>query len=178
MENIIFQLALIILPSGAVLLTAIYFMRRSAERDLRTAQIDLNNDLRKERQKFFLPNRVEAYQRAVLLMERIHPNSLVMRHHNPGLPAMAMQAKLLDSIREEYEHNIAQQLFISPNAWEMVRKSKEETVKIINLAGKQMGPTSTAMELSGKIFEIVAEVGQLPTEIAVDLLKKELQELF
>ena len=91
---------------------------------------------------------------------------------------MAMQVKLLETIREEYEHNIAQQLFISPHAWEMVRKAKDETVKIIHLAGQQMQPTSTAMELSSKIFEIVGEVGQMPTEIAVELLKKELQELF
>ena len=174
METIIFQIALIILPAGAVLLMANFFMRKSAENEIRAAKIDL----KRERQKFFLPSRVEAYQRAVLLMERIHPNSLVMRHQNPGLPAMAMQVKLLETIREEYEHNIAQQLFISPHAWEMVRKAKDETVKIIHLAGQQMQPTSTAMELSSKIFEIVGEVGQMPTEIAVELLKKELQELF
>ncbi len=174
METILYQLALIILPSGAVLLTAVYFLRKAAEREIRAAQIEL----KRERQKYFLPSRAEAYQRAVLLMERIHPNSLVMRHHNPGLPAMAMQAKLLDSIREEYEHNIAQQLFISPGAWEMVSKSKEETVKIINLAGKQMEPASMAMDLSAKIFEIVSEVGTLPTEITVGQLKKEFQKLF
>ena len=134
--------------------------------------------MKKERQKYFLPSRAEAYQRAVLLMERIHPNSLVMRHHNPALPAMAMQSKLLDAIREEYEHNIAQQLFISPTSWEMVSKSKEETIKIINLAGQQMDQTALATDLAAKIFEIVAEVGTLPTEITVQQLKKEFQELF
>ena len=174
MENILFQLALIILPAGAVLMTTIYFLRRESGKEVRSAQIEL----KRERQKFFLPSRVEAYQRAVLLMERIHPNSLVMRHHNPGLPAMAMQAKLLESIREEYEHNIAQQLFVNPESWAMVKKAKDETVKIINLAGQQMEPTSTAMDLSAKIFEIVGEVGTMPTEIAVENLKAELQKLF
>lgn len=174
MENILFQLALIIIPAGAVLITTIYFLRRESGKELRSAQIEL----KQERQKFFLPSRVEAYQRAVLLMERIHPNSLVMRHHNPGLPATAMQAKLLESIREEYEHNIAQQLFIDPESWEMVKKAKDETVKIINLAGQQMEPTSTAMDLSGKIFEIVGEVGTMPTEIAVQRLITDLQKLF
>lgn len=174
METIIFQIALIIVPAGAVLLTAIFFLRKFSEREMRAAQIEL----KMERQKFFLPHRVDAYQRAILLMERIHPNSLIMRHHNPGLPAMAMQTQLLESVRQEYEHNMAQQLFISPEAWDLVKKSKEETLKIINLAGKQMEPTSMAMDLSAKVFEIVGEVGQLPTEIAVDVLKKELQQLF
>jgi hypothetical protein len=168
------QIALIILPAGGILLTAIYFLRRETSKEMLNMQIDL----RKQRQEFFLPNRVEAYQRAVLLMERIHPNSLVMRLHNPGMPAKALQADFLKAIREEYDHNVAQQLFISPQAWQMVKNSKEETIKIINIAGNQMQATSTGMELSAKIFELVAEIGQLPSEITVELLKKELQDLF
>lgn len=173
-NQIIYQIALIIIPAGAVLLTAIYFIRRESEKDLRM----MNIDLKKERQTHFLPLRVEAHQRAVLLMERIHPNSLVMRHHNPALPAMALQVKLIESIREEFDHNVAQQIFIRPETWDMVKKSKEETVKIINLAGQQMDATSLGMDLSNKIFEIVAEVGTLPTEIAVEALKKDLQAMF
>jgi hypothetical protein len=170
----LFQIALIVLPAGAVFMTVLLFLRKQSEKEIRHLQIEL----RKERQAFFLPSRVEAYQRAVLLMERISPNSLVMRLHNPGLPANMLQAELLKAIREEYDHNVAQQLFISPNAWELVRNSKEETVKIVNLAGRQMGPTSMGLDLSAKIFEISAEVGKLPTEITTDYLKRELQELF
>ena len=172
--EIVLQLALIIVPAGAVMLTAIYFMRNATQNEVRSMQIQL----KKERQEYFLPNRVDAYQRAILLMERIHPNSLVMRLNNPGLPASAFQVKLLESIREEYEHNIAQQMFISPDAWNMVKKSKEETIKIINLAGRQMEATSMAIDLAGKIFEITAEIGMLPTEITVEQLKKEVQSLF
>lgn len=172
--NYLFQIALILIPAGAVLLTAVFFMRKTYEKDV----LALNADLKRERQKFFLPNRVDAYQRAILLMERIHPNSLVMRLNNPGLPSAAFQVKLLESIREEYEHNIAQQMYISPATWDLVKKAKEETIKIINLAGRQTDASSMALDLSGKIFEISAEVGTLPTEIAVDVLKKEIQQLF
>jgi hypothetical protein len=172
--EILAQIALIVLPAGAVLFTVVLFLRKQSENDLRNMQIEL----KKERQSFFLPNRVEAYQRAVLLMERISPNSLVMRLHNPGLPAKMMQSELLKAIREEYDHNVAQQIFISPKAWEMIRNSKEETIKIINIAGGQMADISMALDLSAKIFEITAEVGQLPTEITIEFLKRELQELF
>ncbi len=172
--EILAQIALIVLPAGAVLFTVVLFLRKQSEKDLRNMQIEL----KKERQSFFLPNRVEAYQRAVLLMERISPNSLVMRLHNPGFPAKMMQAELLKAIREEYDHNVAQQIFISPKAWEMVRNSKEETIKIINIAGGQMSDVSMALDLSAKIFEITAEVGKLPTEITIEFLKRELQELF
>ncbi|MCF8416924.1 MAG: hypothetical protein K9G40_11820 [Crocinitomicaceae bacterium] len=172
--DVVLQIALIIFPAGAVLLTTIFFLRKETNKEVRIAQIEL----KKQRQEYFLPNRVEAYQRALLLMERIHPGSLVMRLHNAGLPAKALQAEFLKAIREEYDHNVAQQLFISPLAWQMVKDSKEETIKIINIAGNQMQATSTGIDLSSKIFEIVAEIGQLPTEITVEYLKKELQELF
>ncbi len=172
--EVVLQIALIIFPAGAVLLTTIFFLRKESSQELRSMQIEM----KKQRQEFFLPNRVESYQRAVLLMERIHPNSLVMRLHNPGLPARALQAEFLQAIRDEYDHNVAQQLFVSIQGWQMVKNSKEETVKIINLAGNQLSAAATGMDLSAKIFEIVAEIGELPTEITVDYLKRELQELF
>lgn len=174
MTNLFLHIALVVLPAGGVLLTAYFFLRKQSEKEIRSLQIEL----KRSRQEFFLPSRVEAYQRAVLLMERIHPGSLVMRLHNPGHPAKRMQSDLLQSIREEYDHNVSQQLFISPQAWEMVRNSKEETIKIINIAGNQMDAASTATDLAAKIFEIVAEVGKLPSEITVEYLKKEFQELF
>lgn len=163
-----------IISTGGVLLMAYFFLRKTGEKEIRQLQVEL----KKDRQKHFLPMRVEAYQRAVLLMERIHPSSIVMRLHNPALPAKMLQAELLKSIREEYDHNVSQQLFISPQAWEMVRNSKEEIIKIMNVAGNQMDVSSTGTDLAAKVFEIVAEVGPLPTEITVDYLKKELQELF
>ena len=78
----------------------------------------------------------------------------------------------------EYDHNVAQQLFIAPQTWEMVKNSKEETIKIINIAGNQMQATSMGTDLAGKIFELVAEIGELPTEITVKVLKEDLQRLF
>jgi hypothetical protein len=170
--EIILQLALILLPSGAVLLTTIMFLRKETSKEIRLMQIEL----KKQRQEFFLPSRVEAYQRAVLFMERIHPNSLVMRLHNPGLPARVLQTDLIKSIREEFDHNVAQQLYISPQGWQMVKNAKEETLKIIHLAGNQMAENAMGMELSAKIFELSAEIGVLPSEITVDYLKKEFQE--
>jgi hypothetical protein len=172
--DILLHLILIIVPSVAIIYTVYLFLKKQSEKDL----IHLKLELKKERQNFFLPSRLEAYQRAVLLLERVHPNSLVMRLHNPSLPAKMFQSELLKSIREEYDHNVAQQIFISPRGWELVKNSKEETIKIINLAGSQISDTATGTELAGKIFELVAEIGKLPNEIAVEYLKKELQELF
>lgn len=172
--DIIFQLCLILMPSGAVLMTAIFFMRKFNEREIHSIKLEL----KKERQKLFLPNRIEAYQRAVLLMERINPNSLLMRHNNPKIKASEMQLILLESIRNEYEHNMAQQIFISKESWDIIKKAKDETIRIINLAGEKTKKDAKSIELSSNIFEIIKELKALPTEVAVNILKKEIQTLF
>jgi hypothetical protein len=172
--NLFLFLAILTVTAGAIVTVVYFFLQKQSEREMRNIHIEL----KKQRQEFFLPNRVEAYQRSILLMERLHPNSLVMRLHNPGLPAKALQAEFLKAIRDEYNHNVAQQLFISPKAWKMLKDSKEEVIKLINLAGNQMTATSTGMDLSAKIFEILSQLEQLPSEVTVEFLKKEFQELF
>ncbi len=131
-----------------------------------------------ENAKFFLPHRVEAYQRIILFMERISPNSLVMRKFENGMKAKELQGELLSTIRSEFEHNIAQQIFISPQGWKMVKESKEEIIKIINLASSQIDENGNALDLSQKIFEIATQIEKLPTEITNEYLINELQRLF
>ena len=46
------------------------------------------------------------------------------------------------------------------------------------MAGSQMNEKSTSTDLSEKIFEIIAQLEEFPTSIAVKIVKKEFQELF
>ncbi len=170
----IFFLAILGSTSISIIIIVYLFLKRQSQKEL----VNLEVELKKQRQEFFLPNRVDAYERAILLMERLHPNSLVMRLNSPSLPAKIMHAEFLKTIREEFDHNITQQLFISPIAWKLIRDSKEELVKLINLAASQVQENATAIELSAKIFELVAQLEKLPSEVATEFLKKEFQELF
>ena len=126
--NTLLIILLGLIPVTAVLVITFLFLKKEGQKETNYLKLEL----KKQRQEFFLPSRLEAYQRAILLLERIHPNSLVMRLHNPGMPAKMLQGEFLKAIREEYDHNVAQQLFISPLGWKMVRDAKEETIKIIN----------------------------------------------
>ena len=172
--KLFFFLGVLIVTSASIVYIVYLFLKKQGEKEM----IFLQGELKKQRQEYFLPTRLEAYQRSILLMERIHPNSLVMRLHNPGLSAKALQIEFIKSIREEYDHNVAQQLFISPEAWQMIKNSKEDVIKLINAAGEQMIATSTGLDLSSKIFEMLAQLKQLPSEVTVGFLKKEFQGLF
>lgn len=164
----------ILLIVAAAIVGVVYMvLNKQSEKEL----LYLQGELKKQRQEYFLPTRLEAYQRAILLMERIHPNSLVMRLHNPGLPAKALQIEFIKSIREEYDHNVAQQLFISLEGWQMIKNSKEDIIKLINAAGEQMNSASTGLDLSAKIFEMLAQLKELSSEITVEFLKKEFQQM-
>src|SRR5690554_2096991 len=163
-----------LIPALAVVYIVDVFLKKQNEREI----TNLNVDLKKERQKFFLEPRMEAYQRIVLLLERINPQSLIMRFHDSKKSAIMLQTELLSNIRSEFDHNVAQQIFISTSAWEMVKKSKEETIKIINVAAQSLDEKANSTELSNKVFEIIGELDELPTEITIKLLKEELQRLF
>tara|TARA_B100000575_G_scaffold72412_1_gene56296 strand:+ start:1451 stop:1972 length:522 start_codon:yes stop_codon:yes gene_type:complete len=159
---------------GALVLIVFRFLKKQTDKEV----IKLRSELHKQRQEFFLPSRLDAYQRSVLLLERIHPNSLIMRAHNPKLNATLFQAELVKTVRSEFEHNLAQQIFITAGTWEIIRNSKDEVIKLIHMAGSQMNEKSTSTDLSEKIFEIIAQLEEFPTSIAVKIVKKEFQELF
>ena len=166
--------ALLILPSIAFMFVVILILKKQTS----IAEMSNSISLRKERQQHFLPLRVDSYQRMILFMERISPNSLIMRTFNNEKPAKIFQTELLETIRQEYEHNVAQQLFISPKSWKLIRESKEEIVKIINLAASQVDENATSLDLSSKIFEITSQLKNIPTEITNEILINELQSLF
>ncbi len=125
-----------------------------------------------------LPLRLQAYERFVLFLERIHPSNLVMRLNNPGLTALQMQSLLIRTIREEFEYNLSQQLYISGNAWELVKNAKEASIALINNATGGLPEDAMSSDLVKKIFDLAINRGKLPVETALDEIKKELQGMF
>jgi small-conductance mechanosensitive channel len=89
-----------------------------------------------------------------------------------------MHTELLAAIRSEYDHNISQQVYISPKAWEMVKNARSQIVKVINTAAEQTDPAAPAIELSKKIIEGIGEFPKSPTQSAIDFVKNEIQAMF
>ena len=116
---------------------------------------------------------LQAAERFALFLERISPDKLVMRLHQNGMSAKILQAEMLRSIREEFDHNLSQQIYISEGSWELIKNAKEEMVKFISAIGDTMGLKSTGLDLSRKIFESASRVDKLPSEIALQYLRKE-----
>lgn len=121
--------------------------------------------------------RIQAYERLVLFLERIAPDALIMRLHQSGMSADGLKNDLTKAIREEFEHNLTQQVFVSEQVWAQVVHAREETIQLINIAHKKMQPNSSGLEMSKLIFSILSEVGKKPNETALRTLLKEARQL-
>ncbi len=131
-----------------------------------------------EEKKVILPLRLQAYERIVLYLERINPNSLLQRVSKPEMNPVQLQSALIRAIREEFEYNLSQQLYISARSWELVKNAKEETIKLIYTAAGKVSQDASSQELVKNIFDQMMTNEKMPADFAIEEIKKELQKIF
>jgi len=141
----------------------------------------LKNDQDKRRQELILQNsrtvtpiKLQAYERIVLFLERISLESMLVRISTPSMSARQLHSDLLTTIRSEFEHNLSQQVYMSPQAWEVVRNARSNMIKIINGEFEKMPETATGMDFSRKLLEAVMALEKEPTRAAIDYIKGEI----
>jgi len=124
------------------------------------------------------PLQLQAYERLVMLSERIALPSLISRVNQPGLSAREMQLLLLESIKQEYEYNMTQQIYVSPVAWEAVKNLKEQTMLIVNQVASALPPESTGFDLNKISLDVMMkqQKGQLHA-IVMEALNYEARKL-
>lgn len=135
-------------------------------------------DIRNKNTEITLPLRLQAYERMCLFLERITPNNLLLRLVPSASNALELQQILLFEIREEYNHNLAQQLYISIDAWGQVSNAMNEIVSVINQAAAEVDAEAPASDLAKKIFAKVIEQEIQPTTHALKFVKQEIQGIF
>lgn len=168
--NVWIQLLQIILPSlltaAAIFLVIREFFKSEEKRH--------NTEIKKQLSNQITPMKIQAYERMVIFLERLNPNSLVLRVNKHNMTNKQLHHALIQTIKQEYEHNLSQQLFISEGAWELIKTAKEETIKLINIAYSKVPPDNSSNELSLTIINATNSIDKkLPHEIALEYLKKE-----
>lgn len=133
--------------------------------------------LKIETHKTLLPLKLQAYERITLYLERIGPESLIMRNHRSGMTALDIQRELLKNIREEFEHNLSQQIYLNPGSWDAVRSAKDEMTKLVKLAGTQVEISTSALAYSETFLKMAGQLSQLPTSFAIEKVRAELKQL-
>lgn len=145
---------------------------------LKSQTEQLNQEYKAERLRLISPVRLQAYERMVMLLERITPSQLVMRNLMPDGSAAELQSALVGNIRMEFEHNLSQQLYISSNAWELIKNSREAVIASINSAASQLADDASATDLAQMIFQYEMNKEFSTVHKALEFLKNEARQLF
>ena len=195
MENLhLWFYLLCILPSVIIAVVAVFFFQKSVtamhEKGLKNPSSGREDVLllmlkgfmdREERyraeqgklemRKHTLPLQLQAYERCILLLERINPSSLILRVSQKGMSAFQLQTAMISAIREEFEHNLSQQLYVGVESWENIRKVKEELIRLVNTSAAEMEDNAMAASLATSVLEKMEDSERFSIPKAIDFIK-------
>lgn len=164
----------LIVPAGLVLygmyLTVKLLLEREADRQ--------RHDVQARYTETVIPIRLQAYERMVLFLERISPNNLLLRLNNSSTTVLEFQQRLLQEIRDEYNHNLSQQVYMSQAVWDDVQSAMNAVITLINQASGDTHPDAPAIDLAKRIFEQIIQQDKQPTSDALKAVKAEIQAMF
>jgi hypothetical protein len=163
-----------ILPSLVVFAVVYFLIRSFHDHEVKQLKEEQHDDARKA----IIPLRFQASERVVLFLERISPGNLVLRVNRAGMTKEMLHAELLRSVREEYEHNLAQQLYMSDKSWDMVKHAKEEVLSDINTAAAKMTEKNTAADYGQQVISLQFDRKSSAQEAALQAIKHEIREMF
>ncbi|MDX2429308.1 MAG: hypothetical protein QNK35_00150 [Bacteroides sp.] len=162
------------LPALIVFFTVLVMMRTWSKNEDKRLKAEFNHHISDE----ILPIRLQAYERSILLLERISPESMIMRVSRNDYTARQLLQELLTNITTEFDHNIAQQTYMSTEAWEKMKAAKNQIINLLNDTAKEVNPDAKGTTLGKLILERLTELKSSPIQVSVDFLKQEVKTLF
>lgn len=172
--NFLLEILKLVIPSLIVFLTAYFVLTTYLENEYKKKLIEM----KMTNQGNVVPLRLQAYERLTLFVERINPNSLIIRIHQTGMTARELQSALLKDIRAEFDHNVSQQIFITSQTWTVIKTVKEETINMINNAASALPPQATGLDLSKIILEHSIKHERSPHAVALLMIRTEVEQFF
>ncbi|HSI90375.1 MAG TPA: hypothetical protein VK927_04620 [Adhaeribacter sp.] len=172
--ELIFDLLKIIIPSTLLLLGMFYIVKNFVDRDYKLRLLEL----RMKNAETVLPIRLQAYERMTLFLERITPSNLLIRVSGGGHNASEYHRMLINDIRNEYSHNLSQQIYMTDHTWEIIESAKENVVTLINRSFHELQDKSKGTELAKRVLETIIAQETDPTAHAISVMKKEINQVF
>jgi hypothetical protein len=179
MKILLFSLLMMLAMLAVVAVVGWIFyllVKRYFDNQQKQQLLQIKLDERREALKVITPIRLQAYERMALFLERISPESLVLRCYQPGMDLRLLQGVMTKNIRDEWEHNLSQQVYVSPELWTRIREAKDEMVNLVNSSAVSLTDTTDPTRLAATIFASAAD--RLPADEALTAMHNELHELF
>jgi len=172
--NELFEISKYILPLIVLLIAIMIILNHFAKRE----KTKLKFDLIKANNKLITPVKLQAYERIVLFLERIRPDALALRLTKSKMTSKQIQIQMLSTVRNEFNHNLSQQLYLSDETWTAVVYAKEQITRLINYAGTKVDPKTVSQAYTAVLIEMYNDTDTKPVETSVELVKKEASLFF
>jgi len=166
----IIEIIMYCLPALITAGVAYYFFKMHTDNEENRRRYHLLRETNKD----VLPLKLQAYERMILFLERTNPMKLVMRVSPLNQDAKLYADMLTQTVENEFEHNLAQQIYMSDEAWQILCKTKSSVITSIRIAGHN---TKTADELRQLILNDLAKEKNTPSNIAILFIKNEVSML-
>lgn len=152
---------------------AFYFFKTHVEHLQQEKRLEIKLKFQKET----LPIRLQAYERLTLLTERLALGNLVNRIKPIANDKQSYEDLLIQTIEQEFEHNLVQQLYVSNQCWNVIKTAKNSTISKIRKTNMSENITD-AYKLRETLLTDLLDQSNSPSEIALQVIKKELKVLF
>ncbi|WP_420575927.1 hypothetical protein [Ekhidna sp.] len=172
--EMVYELLKITIPAALVLYLAYLLVRSFLQKQLD----EIAFSVRQKNQEIVVPIRLQAYERIVLLLERITPANLISRLSSSDYSAEEFQHILIHEIRNEFNHNLSQQVYMSDSAWTYVTTAVEQTISIINSSSNALDKKAKGFDLARAILENSAGEEMDTPKQAIKYIKEEIQDVF
>ena len=147
---ILFLLIFAVLAYLIFSLTKKYFDQQSNARAL---------EIQQQRLQATLPLRLQAYERLLLLCERITIPNLVGRLRTEGASASDLRIAMLMAIKQEFEHNVTQQIYVSEKLWKILLMARDNTANTLDIVAQKLDSNATAEAFIGEMSAFLSEQG-------------------
>lgn len=170
-----FEILKFTIPGLIVFATAYFLLKLYLDDMQRTHQLSA----RAEAQKVTIPLRLQAYERLTLLCDRLEITNVLLRIRMEGMTVSSLKGSLLLAIRQEFDHNTSQQLYVSDTLWKIISLAKDETMNLVVLAASGLDPQADDEQLVDNLLRLVADQGQpSPLQRATMALRAEASQMF
>lgn len=175
MAQILLDVFTALIPAGIVAIVAMSMMKQMIRSEIRRERFVI----KREAMKDILPIRLQAYERLTVFIDRIRLENIVARQVPQGDSAQIYKMLLIQTIRQEYEHNISQQIYVSMEAWNFVELAKMKIASQIQAIAKELPKDATAKDLYEGIMKVTIQQKQKSVcDQALTFLKKDVQKIF
>lgn len=172
--EMVYDLLKITIPAVLVLYLAYLLVRSFLQKQLDEVAFTV----KQKNQEIVVPIRLQAYERVILLLERITPSNLLSRLGKSDYTAEEFQQVLIHEIRNEVNHNLSQQVYMSDSSWTYVTTAVEQTISLINSSINGLDEKATGIDLARAVLENGAREELNTAAQAIKFIKEEIQEIF